>query len=173
MPPEEMRELLTGDVVVEEKLDGTLTWDPYEPIGLDIFYEDLRIRHSVFYDRLSAFFIVLDVAQGNRILPPYERMKWGEPAPVVDHDLGMTPEKFTARLEGYLHRVSTFSSESQIEGIVVKNYPKQLFGKVVNIEFYEGIEATGPYMKRRIVERNRLLPLLNRRVGGFGGLQYI
>lgn len=168
MTEADMRELLTGEVWVEEKLDGTIWWQHISTVDYNVFWEDLRIRHSVFYDRLPAFYIVLDVAQGDGILPPYMKERFGIPAPVIDHDQGMMPEKFQARLEGYLHRISAFSSDSEIEGIVVKNYAKQLFGKVVNIEFYRGIEATGPYLKRRVVERNRLWPLYrNVRAGSF------
>ena len=58
MTPEETQRLLTGHVYVTEKLDGRLTVhhrvspdlpDQYD----DYFYEDLRIRHSVFYDQLT------------------------------------------------------------------------------------------------------------------------
>jgi len=165
----EMNELLTGEVWVEEKLDGTLTWATWYPASpqqpLDLFYEHLRIRHSIFYDRLPAWDIILDVAEGNRVLNPPLREEFGMPPPLIERKVDMTPQYFLERLPLYLNRTSAFATESKIEGIVVKNYPKQLFGKVANIEFYKGIEAAGSYLKRRIVERNRLAPFaFNRRL---------
>ena len=161
----EMNELLTGDIIIEEKLDGTL--GSLEQGKLHLFCEDLQIRHTVFYDRLPSFNILLDIAEGRIILPPEERLKFIrfgsgltihlEIPPVIDRRVNMTPTLFRANLFSYLNRVSAFASQSQIEGIVVKNYQKQLFGKVVNIEFYRGIEADVSYLKRRIPETNRLL----------------
>jgi len=165
MSESEMTDLLTGDVIIEEKLDGKLL--RHRSQGWDIFTEDLRIRHSVYYDRLPSFLIILDAAEGDQILQPENRRFLGTTPPQVDivntaigngRLRNMTPETFMARLPGYLNRTSTFSTASQIEGIVVKNYDKQLFGKVVNIEFYRGIEASGSYLKRRVPQRNRLAP---------------
>jgi len=164
MSEQEMRNLLTGEVVIEEKLDGSLVWVPAGEWGpYDIFYEDLRIRHSVFYDKLPAWRIFLDVTQADRVLNPELRNQYGDTPPLIDKGI-MSQELFVEKLPRYLDRTPAFATESTIEGIVVKNYDKQLFGKVVNIEFYKGIEATGGYLKRRVVERNRLAPLFfNRR----------
>jgi len=160
MSEHEMTELLTGEVTVEEKLDGRLTWYPASPEQpYDLFYEHLRIRHSVFYDRLPTWDIMLDVAAGNKILSPPLREQYGIPPPLIKRKVDMTPKYFFEKLSFYLDRTSAFAPESNIEGIVIKNYQKQLFGKVVSIEFYKGIEAAGSYLKRRIVERNRLAPL--------------
>jgi len=158
MSQTEMNELLTGEVWVEEKLDGRLTWYPASAQQPDIFYETLRIRHSVFYDKLPTWDIILDVAEGNRVLSPPLREQFGIPPPLIERKENMTPQYFLSRLPLYLNRTSAFATESKIEGVVVKNYAKQLFGKVVSIEFYKGIEAAGSYLKRRIVERNRLAP---------------
>jgi len=154
MSQEEMKELLTGEVIIEEKLDGTLVWYPYPEKSLDLFYEDLRIRHSVFYDQLPAYDIMLDVAKGNTILPPDTREQFGITPPLIEARSDMTPQRFIDNVNWYLSRTSAYASESRIEGVVVKNYQKQLFGKVVNIEFYKGIEES--YLKRPVAERNWL-----------------
>lgn len=175
MSEEDVDRLLTGDVYVTEKLDGRLHQvdaSQFTRFGTEVFnyfYEELRIRHSVFYDALPNWYVLLDVASGDRILPPEQReevIKRGGStefeAPVVVHDTAMTREKFELHLQEWLNRVSSFSSEMQ-EGMVVKNYEKQLFGKMVRFEFYRGVEESEGYLRRRVQEGNRLLlPVVNR-----------
>ena len=130
--------------------------------------------YSKNFEQLPAFFILLDVAHGNRVLKPSERAKLleeaGSPefeAPLIDEQPSMTPDYFLAHLQDYLQRKPKFASSGLIEGIVVKNYDGQLFGKVVSFEFYRGIEESGSYLRRRVQEGNRLLPVAANRPNRF------
>lgn len=155
MSEEEMRELLTGNVLIEEKLDGTLEAYPSHDRTRTVFWENLTIRHSIFYDKLPAFHIALDVAS-DHVHPPDERTSWGVTPPIIREYLSLAPERFMEQLPKFLIRRPAWATETNIEGIVVKNYPKQLFGKVVNMEFYKGIEQEGSYLKRRPAQHNRM-----------------
>ncbi len=150
-----MKELLTGEVFIEEKLDGTLFAMTGYEADITIFTENLRVQHSVFYDRLPIFSVILDVAD-DHVQYPTERDRWGPTPPLIRHYLKLTPSIFKQQLPLFLDSNSAFATDSRIEGIVAKNYQKQLFGKVVNMEFYKGIEEQGSYLKRRKILYNRL-----------------
>jgi len=157
MSEEEMKDLLTGEIWIEEKIDGQLlhkkeviSWGDMKSLKVDAFYENLKVRHSIFYDALPAFEVFLNYAINGRIFGhPFIKQPLGVPhIPVIFLWPRMTPEEFQRDLPKYLARKSAFATNSSIEGIVIKNYPKQLFGKVVSLEFMEGIEDQENYRKQ-------------------------
>jgi len=130
--------LLNGTVVVEEKLDGKTI--PQQHDRYTIFGEHLKWVHSTYYDRLPAWFIAFDVwdNQTRTFLPCKEKT-------AIITSLGYTPVHliYTGRVNTVDELVAMTGRSAYgntlMEGVVVKNYNKQLFGKLVRIEFTTGI----------------------------------
>jgi len=151
----EIDELLTKDVVIEEKLDGKLV--ELEDEGYGIFKEDLKRKHTVAYTRLPAWGIGLDIwdPEEECFLDPNEKL-------IVFKTLGIpvAPILFEGVVRGLGQLFDFLGTESafgapRVEGIVVKNYGKGLFGKVVDPLFDQEIDETGHHLRRPYV-RNRL-----------------
>jgi len=151
---DETAELLSGQVVIEEKLDGKT--EASECDDRIVFGEFLKWRHSIRYDRLPAWFIAFDVYDPTSgLFLDYD----SKTAFLARNGFAMTPLIFRGQVTSQQGLVrflgaSKFASDGYAEGIVIKNYPKQLFGKLVRTEFIEGI--TTHWLRRRR-EMNRLL----------------
>jgi ATP-dependent RNA circularization protein (DNA/RNA ligase family) len=137
-----MQKLLFGTDEIEEKLDGKTVGTGFLP-GYVIYGEYLKYRHSVKYDKLPAWIIGFDVLDLNtgRLLEREEKTKLfqnlGLPCvPLLFKGRIQSPQELTA----FLERKSAFSTTEKIEGVVIKNYGAQLFGKIVSYEFITGIE---------------------------------
>jgi hypothetical protein len=175
----EVAELLDGDVVIEEKIDGGivgLSWDHYnfkhlaigkhnmvsnkdnskKVYGLNkwiyknydkiqkipqdwvIYGEWMKVRHRINYDKLLDYFMAFDVWNGQKYID-YENKK----KTLVQLSFGMIPAIYTGkivRLEEIIDmaaKKSEYSSFENMEGLVIKNYQKNLMGKFVAREFKE------------------------------------
>ncbi len=137
IPEEEVKTLLSDEVVVEEKLDGQQRW--FDIGNLRIYYEDMSEVRKIRYESLPSEVIAFDVYDfrtGSFL--DYERKI------EVLESLGMVlvPLLFRGRLESpedalkFLREPSAFGAPL-VEGVVIKNYKKQLFGKIVNPDFDE------------------------------------
>ncbi len=156
----QMAELLDGDIVVEEKLDGKTEPRkvPNNP-NIIVFGENLKYRHSIRYTRLPDWFIAFDILDTpeKRFLNHNEKKAMFaaysfSSSPALYEGPGKSVE-FLVDLIGR----STYSDET-MEGVVVKNYGKQLFGKLVRADFVETIDREGHWIRRRKLEMNRLIP---------------
>ena len=138
----EAKKLLSGEVVIEEKLDGkTVATDLYP--GYIIYGEYMRFKHSIQYDKLPAWIVGFDVYDltTKKFLPRKKKQ-------LILNIVGIpcVPLIFQghiaklSELTKFLKRKSRFSVSSNLEGIVVKNYSNQLMGKLVRYEFLKGIE---------------------------------
>lgn len=159
----EVKQLLSGTFYVQEKLDGKtggLHIHPYT-----FYFEDLTIRHTVPYDKLPTWKIIFDAWDCSRkTLLSYDELdmlltkkgydKFKAPLLQIYEVLFPLTPDFLAKT--YLGTPSRFSSTSPIEGIIVKNYKKQLMGKIVDPQFEEAVDAGVHPMKRKKIERNRL-----------------
>lgn len=121
---EDIQQLFSNDYVVEEKLDGTLTVREHK--GMYLMLEDMRYTHSVFYDKLPARFILVDVCKkdGTRLSyykrDFYSRVLGIPLPPVVTHIWRLTKPKYDD-LEMFIKpRISGFGSEES-EGFVIKS----------------------------------------------------
>jgi ATP-dependent RNA circularization protein (DNA/RNA ligase family) len=142
MDEAKMQRLLSGTVEIEEKLDGKTIGTSFLP-GHVIYGEYLKYRHSVKYDKLPAWIIGFDVLDLNtgRLLKREEKTR-------LFRSIGLpcVPLLFRGRIKSqqeltaFLERKSVFSTTEKIEGVVIKNYDAQLFGKIVSYEFITGIE---------------------------------
>jgi len=152
---EEIDELLTGPVVVEEKLDGKLI--ELEDEGYAIFKENLKRKHTVAYTQLPKWEVGLDIwdYQQECFLGLSEKQ-------VVFGalDIPTPPILFEGVVKGLGQLFDLLGIESafgalRIEGIVIKNYGRELFGKIVDPLFDREIDETGHYLDRPYI-RNRL-----------------
>lgn len=152
---DESDNLLTGHVVIEEKLDGKLI--ELEGEGYVVFKEDLKRKHTVAYTDLPAWEVGLDIWD-----PDQERFLSSNEKYVIFRVLGIpiAPRLFAGSIRGlgqifdFLGKESVFGA-SRIEGIVIKNYDKGLFGKVVDPLFDQEVDEAGHHL-RRLYEMNRL-----------------
>ncbi|MCX7945300.1 MAG: hypothetical protein N2746_12400, partial [Deltaproteobacteria bacterium] len=168
MSEEDFRELIDGEVVIEEKLDGaTYCIEIEEEPNLYFFGEYLKIKHSVSYDRIPIpedsrflWYVIFDIYEKvqKRFLTPDEKREYAEVygfpiAPLLykgkikEEDI--SPEDFIKKLA----RSISHMGPNLMEGVVIKNYQKQRFGKYINEEFR--IEV---HYRDKILEENKMDP---------------
>lgn len=129
------------------------------PLGWVVYGEWLRARHNISYDKLPDYFVVFDVWDGYRCIDLQSRSEFLRKlgfteVPFIYAGVDVDIEDVLCIADGLsVSNKSRFSSVETIEGIVIKNYDKQLFGKYVRREFLESIEAH--WLKLPLVE-NRL-----------------
>ena len=152
---DEVDNLLTGLVVIEEKVDGKLV--ELEAEGYVIFKEDLKRKHTVAYMDLPAWEVGLDVWDPN--LDCFLDL---DDKHVIFQALSIpvAPILYTGTIRSlgqvfdFLGKESAFGA-SRIEGVVIKNYAKGLFGKVVDPLFDQEVDESEHHL-RRPYEMNRL-----------------
>lgn len=145
---DEVGNLLTGSIVVEEKLDGKLI--ELEAEGYVIFKEDLKRRHTVMYRALPAWAVGLDVWD-----PSQECFLNSTEKHIIFQVLGIpvAPILFEGvvirlgQIVDFLGTESAFGAV-RIEGVVIKNYAKGLFGKVVDPLFDREVDESVHHLRR-------------------------
>jgi RNA ligase-like protein len=162
---EETKELFEGKVIVQEKIDGSqechrMQYDETKQYVLG--GEDMKKRHSILYTRLPAYWILWDIYDpvAKRFLDSWDFLRVAVHAGIH----AQVPILFGGEttLEGVLEAFIRQPyrckwGDENIEGVVIKNYEKQLFGKIVREEFIKGIELEGHWTKRKgVPQYNRL-----------------
>jgi len=123
LTPEEVCLLFSHSFIIEEKLDGTLTVKEHG--NLYLMLEDMKYVHSVFYNKLPARYILVDVCHENgHRLKMNERFEiakeTGYPMPpLIAAGKKITPPRDAARYYTVLNN-SRFGDEMR-EGFVVKS----------------------------------------------------
>lgn len=162
MTPDQVDLLLDGEVIVEEKLDGKqiskvfpvtmAEWHgKYTETPRMIMYgEYLKYTHSIPYRRLPSWFVAWDF-----YMPDSKRFIHYEMREAICkfHGIAMPPLIWRGNVTKkdlllFMDRISSYANEIQ-EGIVVKNYKHQLFGKIVRKEFITGIELKGHWLRAK------------------------
>lgn len=171
MPEKDLAYLLSGRVIVEEKMDGKFSFTFLGQFVL--FAEDLKVRHSIAY-RVPARFAIFDVFDTKRevfldldgktqlvselaarghVLPDKWRGKVFQ-APVL-HNACVTAEELPLMVSESAYAFDPDTKRPALmEGIVVKPdrellLPEHLSGKLVREEFEKGIALN--YMKEKLV----------------------
>lgn len=167
----EVYELLTGlkYIRIDEKLDGRTGVEQIKNVAYGYsawaFYEDISMRHTIQYKRNGPKKIIFDIlyeAEGNRKF--YDKMNEADEYMEVDSrrfvnyewyyvphsqnredNLKWIDEFVTMMIPNLLKQPSNYGSRKR-EGIVIKNYQKNLFAKVINPEFED--EITENYIRR-------------------------
>ena len=139
-------ELFDGTVAVQEKVDGKLAWE--EAGNSLMIIEDMTGKHTV-HDHVMKYSdlpvdkrIVLDMVKASINTDFFNTKRILKVLPVSPNNLNYAilmldkPNIFHINqvMRALSHSPSHFGSHL-IEGLVVKNYDKQLFGKWINDEF--------------------------------------
>lgn len=158
----EVNDLLDGTIVIEEKIDGKLGSERHivSPHSI-LFYEFMKWRHTIPYTRLPAYKMYFDVwlideqRFADLIVKKATLTILGYPmVRVIYHGKIEGYEELLKYLPKLLAMKSKYGEE-RIEGIIVKNYRKQLMGKIVNPEFEKEIDE-GEHWMKRVKEMNRI-----------------
>lgn len=149
----EVKELLDGVVEVEEKIDGKRIRSLEE--DYIIFKEDCKRRHTIAYTSLPAWEIGFDIWIGEKFLSREEKKEVFDilgipmaPALLWDKLVSLDP------ILDLIGQPSAFGAE-RIEGVVIKNPEKQLFGKLVDPLFDQEVDESEHHLRRPYV-MNRL-----------------
>jgi ATP-dependent RNA circularization protein (DNA/RNA ligase family) len=125
-----------------------------------VYAELIYSKHHIYYDALPSYFLVFDIWNGEEFLRSDERQelteKWGFKHVPVLH-FGSIDD--ILELERYVGQ-SKFSTTEKMEGIFVKNYRKQMKGKLVRSEFVKELEDEDHWMFQEL-RRNLLAPNVN------------
>lgn len=159
LTPEDTTRLLgEGAKHIQEKVDGK----PFSTTNgnAQLFFEDMEYQHTVPYKILPRKHLLLDVwdmvndrwATIDDGVETYTRsmgLSMVNTIEVVTEPLTMED------LSRYLSSISVYGS-AKIEGIVIKNYNQNLFGKIVNPEFEEVMDASIHWSKKPPVKNGIL-----------------
>jgi len=149
----EVDSLLEGHIIVEEKLDGKLTCIPTTASITPVF-EYMEWVHSIHYTNLPYsvvhFHIGLDILDSEGTILSYT----DKSAIFSELHVPLTPLLLDIdnvaitidHLISLMDMSSSFGSD-YIEGIVVKNYEKKLFGKIVNPKFDREIDEKDHWLR--------------------------
>lgn len=159
----EVEDMLDGTVLVEEKVDGKISLVEKTHLrsvtgerdyNLTLVLENLHYIHTIFYKNLPVsslpYHIGLDIIdEDGKLLPYDEKVDWFSrwSIPMV-HRIYYGSGLNLGRLVDMMHFTSYYAaswgqSVSTQEGIVVKNYEKGIFGKMIGLEFDNAIDACG------------------------------
>jgi len=166
MDEKDFQELITGEVIIEEKLDGaTYCIEIEEEPDIYFFGEYLKIKHSITYDKVPIpndtrflWYVIFDVydKKEERFISLEEKREYSEiygfatPPLLFKGDIrekSGNPEQFIRDLA----KNKSNLGPGLMEGVVIKNYKKQLFGKYINEEFRFEI-----HWRNKIIEENKL-----------------
>jgi len=141
----EVEELLDGLILIEEKIDGKIGAEDRENLECRLFFELMKYKHTIPYLKLPSWNIYFDVFLHNEKrfadLEVRNKILISLGLPVVRRIYYGKVNSYEELLE-YLPKLLSMKSvygDETIEGIVIKNYQKQLFGKIVNPQFEEKI----------------------------------
>lgn len=149
---DEVDQLLDGTVVMEEKIDGKI--DGVVLAGKTVFFEFMKYKHTIFYTQLPSFQMGFDVWDGSRFLNLSEKTKFLEAhgfAIIRKIFYGTTNYEELLKFLPKLLALKSAYGDEVIEGIVIKNYAKQQFAKIVNSKFEEVVDEAGHWSKQQIV----------------------
>lgn len=137
----EMNDLLSGDIWIEEKIDGKTYVEEFDDYVF--FGEYCKWKHSIPYDKLPAWFICFDVLDKKT-----GRFMHHVPKTKIIKQYGLAQVPLICKITGNpvkiedlpsYFRQSAFSTTEMAEGIVIKDYERQLYAKLVRMEFVNGI----------------------------------
>ena len=121
------------------------------PDNIVVYGELMRCVHTVYYDKLPDWFLVFDIFD----MKQNKYLKWEEIEKVCKKvGLFTVPFLYEGKLKKndilkYLNKKSKFGDV--VEGVVVKNYYKQVRGKYVKPEFIKAIDDSVFWKNKKIV----------------------
>jgi hypothetical protein len=178
---DETRALLTGSIVIEEKIDGANTgiiggkkdfdfrlqkrgslvdvsehpqynrfkaWSMERYLDLNkirypfiVYGEFMWATHHIYYDHLLDWFVCFDIWDGKEYIS-----RRGKEAFCKNMNIEVVPLLFEGHVDNiddvlpYVFGKSAYSTTENREGIQIKNYGKQMRGKIVNKNFQKELD---------------------------------
>ena len=134
MTEEQVYDLFDGDVVVTEKIDGSHGYG--SKLGVGIYSENIKHKHTIHYNRLPTevvrnnFTVILGF-KWNGIITKHnmEICNIDTCHPPVLFEGTIIKDLVKPILKNFMNMESRWADDL-VEGIVVANYDKQLFGKI-------------------------------------------
>lgn len=164
MSEEDFYKLIDGELVIEEKLDGaTYCLEIEEEPEIYFFGEYLKIKHSVSYNKIPIpqdnrflWYVIFDIynKKEKRFLDINEKREYSCVYGFAIAPLLYAGEVNKNEAKDFIVKLARNKSnfgEGLMEGVVIKNYSKQRFGKYINEEFR--IEV---HYRDKILEENKL-----------------
>lgn len=148
MSNEDFHILISGEVVIEEKLDGaTYCIELEEEKDMLLFGEYLKIKHSIKYDEIPLprdarflWYVIFDIydKSESRFLTTNEKKEYADVYGFVTSRILYTGFLDIQCCEEMIRNIARQKSgfgSGMMEGVVIKNYANQHFGKYINEEF--------------------------------------
>lgn len=128
------------------------------PIGWIIYGELLYAKHHIYYDQLPSLFLVFDVWNGKEYIKSEKSEFEFLTVPTLYYGNEATMEM----IDQFMKEKSIYSSIDLREGIVIKNYKKQMRGKLVRPEFMKELDEDETHWSLKTpVIRNKLCETAN------------
>jgi len=115
-----------------------------------VYGEFMWATHHIFYDSLPDWFICFDIWNGREYVNRHEKE-----VICSDYNINVIPLLFEGyvvsvdEIVPYVYGQSAYSSNHGREGVVVKNYRKQMRGKIVNPTFVKEVDEDGTHWMTR------------------------
>jgi hypothetical protein len=120
------------------------------PRGWIIYGELLYAKHHINYDKLPSFFMTFNVWNGHDYIKKENSPFTSVPTLYDENEATME------MLEKFLMEKSFYSTTDLREGVVIKNYRKQMTGKLVRVNFMKELDEEEEHWMRISVTRNKL-----------------
>lgn len=130
-------------------------YDHYEkieliPHGYVVYGEWMKASHQIFYDELPDYFLGFDIWDGQKYVDYHNKEKLFK-----KFGFEMIPALYIGKIKNvkqilHMTKRSQFSSSEIMEGVLIKNYEKQLYGKYVRREFMDSMEEH--WLKKPLIE---------------------
>ena len=118
--------------------------------GIVVYGEFMWATHHIFYDSLPDWFVCFDVLVDGKFFRRQEKEEFCK-----ELNIEIVPLVYEGyidnilHLESFIRGKSAYSSDHDREGIVVKNYRKQMRGKIVVPEFVKELNEDGTHWMTR------------------------
>lgn len=131
------------------------------PSNWIIYGELMWAMHHIFYDYLPSFFIVFDIYDKKKecFLDSKLRQNFCKTIGFAHVPILYFGNFNKIDLDRFMYIKSKYATNSIAEGIVIKNYNKQIKAKIVRPEFMKEIKEDNHWMLRK-VKKNKLIPNL-------------
>lgn len=132
-------------------------WEDLSKIknGIYVYGEFMWATHHIYYDQLPDWFICFDIFFDGEFWNRRQKEEFCK-----QHNLEIVPLIFEGYIDNIIHLdtfvkgKSAYSSDHDREGIVVKNYKKQMRAKIVVPEFVKEINEDGTHWTTKWDSRN-------------------
>ena len=125
------------------------------PNGWKVYGELMYSEHNIHYNILPSYFLAYDVWDGKKYLRAEERTEYVWDKWELQHVPILHYGNSKINVDDFMNKKSWYSTKSLAEGIVVKNYRKQMRGKLVRPKFTKDLDENDHWL-HQATRRNKL-----------------